>query len=265
MKRLAALLIVLAAPAFAGPDVPCPPASAPVADLGNVLGAAAEERIGGVCRALQEQKGVPLGVVTIPSLDGVTVETFALRLLAQWQFDAVEADGRNWEKGILLLVAPRDRKCRIELGTGWGTARSSDCRRIGDEWLYPRFRAGAYEAGIEEGVAALDAMARGTMLKAPSKKFGGVGIFVVGIALLLSIVSFVRRGTRGLAWPIWRGGFSALGWMLLILASSRGRRSRGWGHGGGGFRVGGFGGGFGGRSSRGGGFSAGGRGATGSW
>jgi uncharacterized protein len=271
MKRFAALLIALAAPAFAEPDVPCPLASAPVADLGNVLGAAAEERIAGTCRALQEQKGVPLVVVTVPSLGGVTVETLALRLLAQWQFDAVETDGRNWQKGILLLVAPQDKKCRIELGTAWGTARYPECRKITDDWLRPRFRSGAFEAGIEDGVAALDSMARGTKPRSAPRTSGSwfVPLGLVALAVF-TIVSTVRRGTQGAAWSFWRVVFSVLGTILVIVLTPRRRRGGfgGFGYigGRGGF---GYGGSYrsswsGGGGSRGGG-GGGGRGATGSW
>lgn len=177
MRRVAALLTVLAVPALAEPcDVPCPPADAPITDLADVIGAPATERIALVCRTLLDQKRVPLVVVTIPSLEGLGIETFALRLLAQWQFDAVEADGRNWEKGILLLVSPKDKKCRIELGTGWGTGRNLECRAIVEDWLLPRFRKGDYEGGIEAGVAALDGMARGTPVRSPRGKSSGAAL-----------------------------------------------------------------------------------------
>lgn len=255
----ALLLLVLA---DAG-DIACPPADRPVADHANLLDAQAEERIARTCAALQRDKSVPLAVVTIRSMrehgEAGPIESFALRLLAAWQYDAVEADGRRWEKGILLLVSQGDRKCRIELGSGWGTSRNAECSTILDTWILPEFRSGGFERGIEVGVGALDSMARGNAVHAPRKQAVSYA-WVIGLVLLvLSVISFARRGTRGVAWPIWRGGFSALGWILLILASSRGRRRRGsWGG-----YSGGFGGGFGGG---GGGFSrGGGRGATGSW
>ena len=280
MTRLALLLTVLAAPALAQ-GVPCPPADRPIADLAKVLQAAAADRIAQTCRNLQEQKGIPLVVVTITSLEqegeGLGIDTFALRLLAQWQFDAVEADGRNWEKAILVLVSLKDRKCRIEPGTKWGTSRNAQCRTILDEWILPRFRKGDHAGGIEAGVTALDGMVRGATPRAAPRQASSY-LWPVGLVLLglFTVVSLVRRGAQGLAWSFWRSAFSILGMVLLVLASSRGRRSYGWGRRGG-FGMGGFGGGFGGgfRSggmSRGGGFSSGGfsrggggRGATGSW
>ena len=279
MTRLAVLLAALAAPALAQ-DVPCPPADRPIADHAHVLSASAVERIASVCRNLQQQKDTPLAVVTITSMSlhggaGWDIETFALRLLAQWQFD-VESDGRNWEKGILVLVAVKDRKCRIELGTKWGTSANARCQDILAQWILPRFRAGDHEGGIEAGVTALDGMVRGTRPRAAPKKATS---YVWPIALVLlgvfTVTSLVRRGTQGAAWSFWRSAFSVLSMVLVALATSRGgaygRRRRGFG-------MGGFGGGFGGGfriggGSRGGGFSSGGfsrgggggRGATGSW
>jgi len=237
MTRCALLLIALAAPAFAQ-DVPCPPADRPVADLAHVLSPSAIDRIARVGRDLQAQKGVPLVVVTIPSMSlhggaGWDIETFALRLLAQWQFD-VESDGRNWEKGILLLVAVKDRKCRIELGTKWGTGANARCQEILSQWILPRFRKGDHEGGIEAGVTALDGMVRGTKPRAAPRQASSylwpIGLLLLGV---FTVASLVRRGAQGLAWSFWRSVFSVLGVVLMVLSSSRGRRSYGWGrHGG---------------------------------
>jgi uncharacterized protein len=284
MTRLALLLALLPAVAFAE-SVPCPPASRPVADLANVLGAPAADRIAQTCRRLQEEKGIPLVVVTIPSMrehggEGLDIERFAMLALAEWQFDGVESDGRNWEKAVLLLVSLGDRKCRIEPGSGWGHSRSRDCEAILRDRMMPRFRNGDFRGGIEVGVAALDATFRGTRLPAaPGRSVSFAWIAGIGLLLVFTVASLVRRGTQGAAWSFWRVVFSVLGTILVVLATPRRRRSYGWGLGGG-YRSGGFGGGFGGSrgggfgggsfggfggTSRGGGVSRSGRGATGSW
>ncbi len=246
----------MAVPALAE-GIPCPPAERPLADLAGVIGEPAEERIARVCRGLQEQKGIPLVVVTVPSLrrfGAEDIERFATSLLAEWQFDRVEADGRDWRKAALLLVSIEDRQCRIELGLDWRSGRNAECRAILDERMLPRFRAGDYTGGIEAGVGALDASFRGTPFRATKRKTeGALWLGVLGLVALWSVVSLVRRGTQGVAWSFWRGAFTIL-W--VVLASSRRHRSRGS------FRLGGFGGGFGGRRAP---SRSAGRGATGSW
>jgi uncharacterized protein len=287
MMRLAVLALL---PAVAlAQSVPCPPASRPVADLAGILGATAAERIAETCRKLQAEKGIPLVVVTIASMGehggaDLGIERFAMRVVAAWQFDEVEGDGRGWEKAVLLLVSLQDRKCRIELGTAWGAGRNAECQAILNDRILPRFRSGDYARGIEAGVEAIDATFRGTPLRAAPRS--GVSLaWIAGIGLLVvfSVVSFARRGTQGAAWSFWRIVFSVLSTLLVILATPRRRRHRMWGSRGG-FRSGGFGGGFGGfggfggtgggftgggfsrgGSSGGGGLSGSGRGATGSW
>jgi uncharacterized protein len=192
-------------------------------------------------------------------------------VLAEWQFDGVESDGRNWEKAVLVLVSLGDRKCRIEPGSGWGHSRGRDCETILRDRMMPRFRKGDFRGGIEAGVAALDATFRGTPLPAaPGRPVSFAWIAGIVLLLAFTVVSLVRRGTQGAAWSFWRVVFSVLGTILVVLATPRRRRRYGWGFGG--YRSGGFGGGFGGGSfggfggaSRGGGVSRSGRGATGSW
>jgi len=266
-------IVIACAAAALGEEIPCPPADRPVADRAVLLSAPAEERIAELCRRLERETGAPMIVLTLDSLreqgaEGIGIERFATRLLTQWQFEPVEADGRKWGKAILLLVAVAERKCRIELGVDWGSSRNAQSVRILDDWILPRFRSGSFEAGIEEGVRKLDAMARGESLPVRrSSAFGGFLLF--GAVALLSVVSFARRGSQGVAWTVWRGLFSLLGILLAAMASSRAGRRR-WGAPysgfgfpvrGGGFRIGGSGGGF--RS--GGGSVGSGRGATGSW
>jgi uncharacterized protein len=137
--------------------------------------------------------------------------------------------------------------------------------------MMPRFRKGDFRGGIEAGVAAFDAMFRGTSLPAaPGRSVSFAWIAGIVLLLAFTVVSLVRRGAQGAAWSFWRVVFSVLGTILVVLATPRRRRRYGWGFGG--YRSGGFGGGFGGGSfggfggaSRGGGVSRSGRGATGSW
>lgn len=272
MKQIALLLALLPTAAFAQ-SLDCPPADRPVADHANLLGAAAADRLAQVCRKLQEEERVPLVVVTIPSMrehggDGMDIGRFAALVLAQWRFDGVESDGRDWDRAVLFLVSRGDRKCRIEPGAKLDGRRLSECEAILRDQVLPRFRSGDFAGGIENGVLALDATFRGT--KPPSRPRRGLGIgWILGtIALgVFSVVSLVRRGSQGAAWGFWRAVFSVLSTVMLILATSRGHRRRGWGYG----RTSGFGGGFGGSftfgggGSRGGGVSRSGRGVTGSW
>ena len=155
--------------------------------------------------------------------------------------------------GVALAVSQGDRKARIELGAGWRRDKDDLCRRIMDEQIIPRFKAGEFSAGIAAGVEALDKMARGLELPGPPppppRPWWHYALIVGFFALLIwTVVSLIRRGSSGWAWLLWAAVFALIGYLLYTFLT-RGRGSMGGGYSGGSF---------------GGGFSGGG-GATGSW
>lgn len=90
-------------------------------------------------------------VVTVPRLHGQTIETFGVRLGRTW---GIGRKGVN--DGVLLIVAPNERKVRIEVGTGVEN-RLTDrwCGRIIRQVIVPRFEAGDMAGGISDGAAAI--------------------------------------------------------------------------------------------------------------
>ncbi|KUR73040.1 hypothetical protein AQZ52_07545 [Novosphingobium fuchskuhlense] len=97
--------------------------------------------------ALEQKAGPQMVIVTVPDLKGMTIEQFGLALGNGW---GIGDKARN--DGVLLIVAPNERKTRIEVGKGLEATLSNPlCARIISEDMVPRFKAGAYEAGIEAG------------------------------------------------------------------------------------------------------------------
>lgn len=116
--------------------------------------------------ALMKDEAVPIIVVTIKSMADhsafrLRIETFARLLFDQWQIGSAELDGREWNRGILLLVSKKDRKARIELGNGWRREKDPQCQRIMQAVIIPHFKRNDYSGGILAGVKGLDDMARG--------------------------------------------------------------------------------------------------------
>ena len=90
-------------------------------------------------------------VVTVPSFGGLDVATFATNLSNDW---GIGREGHN--DGVLVLVAPNERKVRIAVGLGLEKTLTNDlCKQIIDEEMLPRFRNGDLPGGIEEGVDLL--------------------------------------------------------------------------------------------------------------
>ncbi len=255
LAALAALaVLVLATAAFADPKFPA--LTGRVVDDAQILSPATEQRLTGELAALETQTGHQVVVATLPNLQGYEIEDFGYQLGRAW------ALGRKGEDdGAILLVAPAERKVRIEVGYGLEPVLTDALSSvILQTKLLPQFREGRMEQGVIDGTEALvqhlalpedQAKAR-VAQAAQAQKARGDGGFAPPLIFVIFIVFWLLSG-------LFRGrGRSGAWWLLPLLLSGSGRRD-GWG-GGGGWRGGGGGGGF-----SGGGGSFGGGGSSGSW
>lgn len=276
LAGLAALLLLAMAAPAATQDFPARPAG-PVLDAAQILSPAQEAALDQRLRTYNTQTGRAIVVATVPSLQGQTIERYAADLFAEWGIG-----GKSRDQGLLLLVAPRERQVRIEVGYGL-TPYVTDILsgRIIRDIITPRFRQNDYGGGIAAGIdalvtqlnrspedAAAVAEAAAAAEAAGARRGGGgpsvgtvLGAVFWGAMILGFMLLFGRgRGRRGRRHRRY-GAAGAVGEVLLwhAVGSALGQASRGsggWG-GGGGFGGGGFGG-FGGGMSGGG-------GASGSW
>jgi uncharacterized protein len=234
-----------------------------VTDRAGVIRPETKAQLEALCSELQQKTGAQLAIVSVKSLDGNDVQTYANDLFKQFGIGQKTTDN-----GVMLLVAPNDRKYWTEVGYGLepiiNDARAGDAGRL----MVPYFRKGDYSSGIAAAawqLAKYVADDKGvTLTGAPqlravqkrSQDSGGFRVLILVGILILFIVLFSSGSSSGRG----TGGGSGFWTGLLIGALSNSGRGRGgWGGGGGGW--GGGGGGFGGF----GGGSSGGGGAGGSW
>ncbi|MGB3722796.1 MAG: TPM domain-containing protein [Pacificimonas sp.] len=226
-----------------------------VVDTANVLSPQVEIDLTAQLEALEDRTRRQVVVATIPSLEGYDIADYGYRLGRAWGIGDADRDD-----GALLLVAPNDRKVRIEVGYGLeGVLPDGYAFLIVNREILPRFRDGDLEGGVRAGVdaignqLALPAEEAAANLRAAedARQSEGDGGFPWGLIWILLIIGFniwsmsrrrdgKRRGGGVIIW----GGPSLGG----------GSRSRG------GVSGGGFSGGF---SGGGGGFGGG--GASGGW
>jgi len=239
-------------------------------DRAGIIQPQAKAQLEALCTELEQKTGAQLAIVTVKSLDGNDVETYASDLFKQFGIGKAKADN-----GVMLLVAPNDRKYWTEVGYGLEPiitdARAGDAGRL----MVPYFRQGDYSSGVtaaawqlakyiadDKGVA-LTGAPQLRPVHQPSRDTGGLGVWIViGIVILILLMS--SRGGTSAGPPGGGGGF--LTGLILGTLSNSGRRGGGWGgsRGGWGSSGGGWGGGGGGFGGFGGG-SSGGGGAGGSW
>ena len=134
------------APAVAQPAFP--ELTGRVVDDANLLTYPEEVAITANLKALEDKTSDQVVVVTLPSLQGYTIEDFGYQLGRHWGIGTARFDN-----GVILLVAPNERKVRIEVGRGLeGTLTDALSRIIIENAILPRFREGDFAAGIKDGV-----------------------------------------------------------------------------------------------------------------
>ncbi len=119
-----------------------------VVDEANILDAATRAALTQKLADLEAKSTDQLVVVTLKSLQGTSIEDYGYQLGRHWQVGQKEKNN-----GVLLIVAPAERKVRIEVGYGLeGTLTDLVSNFIIQNSILPRFRANDYPGGITRGV-----------------------------------------------------------------------------------------------------------------
>ena len=227
-----------------------------VTDLAGLLNQDEEEAIEQLLYKVEVKSKCEIIVVTIYSIkDYKGTPNGSIESFAKGLFDKYGIGNLPKEDGILLLIAKKDRKARIELGKYYGHSRDGDANRIMQNVSIPHFKKDQYAEGIEDGVVALVEEFTSLSVTPISYYFyWGIGILIAIIALSLICRSLFINGKKGWGWVcvgiIIILLLALLRIILIIFNNMPESSSSSWSPGG----FGGFGGG-----------SSGGGGATGSW
>ena len=251
--RIASALI-LAGAALAEPVAQLKPTGY-VNDFAHVLDQNTIAQMDEICRQIDEKAHAQIAVVTVGSLDGSDIESYAVDLFHRWGIGS-----KSTNRGVLILYAIDDHHARIEVGYGLEPILPDG--KVGgfQREAIPLMRTGDYNKALllvtwrVAQVIAEDAGVQVTVHQrvappAETRERPGRGMSLGGIVLLIVVVLVVLlTPLRGiLFWILFSGMFGGGG----------GYRGGGGGWGGGGFGGGGGGfGGFGGGSSGGGGASS---------
>jgi len=277
IRRTLPLLSLLLAAALALAQLAVPPLRERVTDLTGTLDAAQIATLEQKLAAFERHKGAQVAVLLVPTTQPETIEQYGIRVAEAWKLGR-----KGIDDGALLLVAKDDRALRIEVGYGLeGSLPDAIARRIIDEVIVPRLRAGDFYGGIDAGLTRMLAVIDGEPLPEPPQPRAGRGaggidqllsflpvLFIftltfgtalkrllgqlpgaLAVGLLAGAMTWLLAGAAALALLAAAGAF----FLTLVSRSGPGGWAspggRGWGGGpggGGGFGGGGFGGGGGG-------------------
>jgi len=248
---LALTFVFLALPALAAPKFPA--LTGRVVDDAHILSAPTVQKLDGELADLEKQTGHQVVVATVSDLQGYDIADYGYQLGRAWGIGR-----KDQNDGVVFLVAPNDRKVRIEVGYGLEPVLTDALSSvILQSKVLPRFREGRMEQGVVDGTEAVIQqlalpedqakanVAQAAQAQAQPRDSGShapAALFFV-IFIVVWLIAGALRGRGGGGW-----------WLLPLLLSGGGGRGRdggGWGGGGGGFSGGGG--------------SLGGGGSSGSW
>lgn len=244
-------LFAVTSHSFAATDFPA--LTGRVVDAANILSPVTKAALETKLKDLEDKSQIQLEVATVSSLGGQEIEPFANALFRQWKLGQAKQDN-----GVLLLIAPKEHRVRIEVGYGLeGTLTDAVSKIIIANAITPRFKANDFDGGVTRGVediiTALTTDSASWQAKPQFRAadqqspIDAIMPFLVFAFFVIVLISILRGGILGQI-------------VLSILLNSGGGRGGGGGFSGGGGFGGGGGGGF-----SGGGGSSGGGGASGGW
>lgn len=122
-----------------------------VVDEADLIDVGLERQLTARLLRLEKETGVQMVIATTPSLGGETIDAYSLALANAWKIGR-----RTHHDGLLLLIAPIERKVRIEVGYGLEPVMTNTlCAEIIQHSIVPRFRAGDMPGGILKGTDAI--------------------------------------------------------------------------------------------------------------
>jgi uncharacterized protein len=199
--RLLAFGWLLALVTFAGPALALtfPALTGRVVDEAGIIDASRHAAIAKQLAELEAKTTDQVVVVTLKSLQDTTIEEFGVALGRAWQ---IGQKGKN--NGALLIVAPKERKVRIEVGYGLESVLTDAVgRTIIDVAIRPKFRSGDFSGGIAAGVDAIlnvltqdDSEWKARAVAAPEDD-DWIPIVIFALIVVIVVASMIWGGTGG--------------------------------------------------------------------
>ena len=164
-KSLALLLslVFISTIIFARPKVKIPPLEKRVTDHSYILKNFEIARIEKGLSDFEKVTGSQIIVVIIPTTGDESIEEFSIRLAEKWKIGRKGVDD-----GVILLIAKRDRKVRIEVGYGLeGAIPDAVAAMVIDDYIVPHFKNSDFVGGVEAGLEKIMDLINGEILPPP--------------------------------------------------------------------------------------------------
>jgi len=227
-----------------------PPLTGRIVDRASLLSPEWLSSLSAELAAHEDRTGNQIVLLSIPSLEGESLEEYAHRVGTTWKLGR-----KGLDNGVLVLVVSRDRKIRIEVGYGLeGTLTDAKAARIIRQEMVPKFRDGDHAGGISAGLRAVMGTIEGTYAakeEPGATRESGIGgaweIFFVAVlagifagaiiggqwkkpgGLIGSVIAFVMSLPAGWLLALIAAAIVLVALLLLTASHGRGRGDGVWG------------------------------------
>jgi uncharacterized protein len=193
------LLLVLVSAARAESPIPKP--SGPVNDFAGVLSPAYRDRLIRLTNEVYQKTGIPVIVAIVPDLGGAEYNEYANRIYNDWGIGK-----KGEDKGVLIFVAVKERKMRIETGYGVeGILPDGLVGEIRDRYMIPYLKKNDFNEGLLNGTKAISKIIAddagvtltGETAPKPAKKENPPPLFLLFIFFALFFFFLALRKRRG--------------------------------------------------------------------
>ncbi|MDH5656553.1 MAG: YgcG family protein, partial [Spirochaetia bacterium] len=163
------LILILSYTAACSEKSDIPELKSRVTDLAEILSPQTEAELEALLQLHEEKTTNQIAVLTIPSLNGEPLEEYSMRVVEKWKLGQKDKDN-----GVLILIAKKDRKIRIEVGYGLeGDLTDVFASLIIRNDMAPRFKAEDYDGGVKAGVESVIQILNGNAEEYLSKTLSG--------------------------------------------------------------------------------------------
>jgi uncharacterized protein len=194
------LLLIFASPALAA-EPKFPTLTGRVVDDAGILSLTTRNELTDMLAEHEHTTGEQVVVVTVGSLQGLSIEDFGYQLGRYW---GIGQKGKN--NGVLLIVAPKEHKVRIEVGYGLeGTLTDATSRTIVETRILPGFKRGDFDAGVSAGARSILKVLRGSEVIEPGDASNEAPegnpqatnwmIFIAIVLWMLLVITLDKLGT----------------------------------------------------------------------
>jgi uncharacterized protein len=214
---LLSVLLLIGAPAVIAATIPKP--SGYVTDEAGLLTSQQTASLNQSLSDYEQRTSNQIVVLTVKSLEGQDIESYSIAVAEAWK-----AGQQRKDNGAILVIAPNERKVRIEVGYGLeGVLTDAKSAQIIRNIVSPHFRTGDYYGGMVGAVAAMEAVIGGEFTaddhgRASAPSLIPVVFLLLFLAGLIGLIHWTAGAATGALVAGGLQGLAGLGGIGLIPA-----------------------------------------------